>query len=297
MQNREHTNPDPDATQLPNLLLNGLVSVLDLKDCAEQQNLFCSAGAFIKITSMIHIIPGKSEASPTASGGSSSLCLAVLRALASLMAGNEETKDFFGKHIGYDQLKELILISFNHHLPRMLLSALFDLMLDGKIAAGPRVHESDDGTGDIFANPSDSNETVVSAATVSTVRNPSIASLLLKIVPHFDDRDQMLLIDILIKLASHSSLNRTRLCSENVLFQLLEMIPTNLPSQLLTRISSLIKILGQHTITVREVNKLISLLKPLGDLRVRCKPKRSKFRFHFSTHFYHPCSHHGSLLC
>jgi hypothetical protein len=266
---KEHTNPTPDTAELPTLLLNGLATILDLKDCLEQQNLFCSAGAFIKITSMIHITPGKAEEAIRAAGGGRTLCLSVLRALTSLMADNEENKDFFAKHIGYDQLKELILISFNHTLPRLLLTSLLDLMLDGKLSMSPRVHESDDGTGDVFAEPNEDGA-AISAASVSTLRNPSIASLLLKVILYFEEKDQQLLMDFMAKLASHSSLNRTRLCTENVLFQLLEMIPENLSSALVEKIANLIKLLGQHSITVREANKLISLLKPLtGDLRVR----------------------------
>lgn len=255
---KQLADPCLDSVQLPTLLLDGLAAVLDQKECTEQQNLFCTAGAFIKITSMIHITPGKVTLAPAESH---SLCLSVLRALTSLMAGNEENKDFFAKHIGYDQLKELILISFNHSLPRLLLTSLFDLMLDGKLLVG-RVEEADVAPGEA------GQEIAMATASGSTLRNPSIASLLFKIVLFFDEADQSLLLDFLIRLASHSSLNRTRLCGENILFQLLEMIPLKINPFLLAKISSLIKLLGEHTITVREVNKLISLLKPLkGDLR------------------------------
>jgi hypothetical protein len=103
------------------LLLKGIVSIVDLKDNKEQQNMFREAGAFIKVTSLIHITPNSRETLPD-------ICLAVLKALSALMAGNTENKGHFAEHIGYDQLKELILRAFNKQLSKKLLHSLFDLV-------------------------------------------------------------------------------------------------------------------------------------------------------------------------
>lgn len=98
---------------------------MELKDCKEQQNLFREAEAFIKLTSLINIIE---KACMLNAKPLDEICLAVLTALTSLMANNDENKEHFKNHIGYDQLKELILHAFNKQLPVSVLNALFDLV-------------------------------------------------------------------------------------------------------------------------------------------------------------------------
>jgi hypothetical protein len=106
---------------------------------------------------------------------------------------------------------------------------------------------------------------------LSVVKNPNIATLLLKLVPFFGEAEQNTLFDHLIQLVRGSSVTRSKFSSENMLYQLLGMITAHFSApELSDRLFTLITMLGEHNITVRDLNRLISLMKPLaGDYRVR----------------------------
>jgi len=165
-------------------------------------------------------------------------------------------------------------------------------------------------TGTIFAPPT---STLDDPLRFYAVRNANIALLMLKLMPYFQLTEQITLFDTLIVVVRASSINRSKFCSERLLFQLLKMVKTlhNTPALGTTnrlayptsirhlqpfaedRLYVLIKLLAEHSITVRELTKMISLLKPLpGDLKVHHSvpflffPIPIFFRFPFSISLY-----------
>jgi len=217
------------------LLFNGIRLVIARND--KTRRFFREAGAFLNITSLLHV-----ENSPDRLP---QVCVQVLATLVSLLAHSETSKEYMCQNIGYDQLKELILrsLSFDNrdYLPKELSGLMFDLLVDGHFDLETRY----------------------------TIQNPDAIEFFFKIVLHLPQEYRDRMIDMFTKLVEKCPLNQSLCCERSLIFSLLDLVPAiNQDDNLLQRIYSLIELLGTHSISVRELKRQFLLLKSKpGDFR------------------------------
>lgn len=101
------------------------------------------------------------------------------------------------------------------------------------------------------------------------IQNPEVVPVLFRLFPHMHSTSRHALLEAFLNIVQRSTLNQSLCCDQSLIFDLLGLIPgVQDDEEQAKQISSLITILGSFSITVRELKRLVSLLKSVGDCRV-----------------------------
>ena len=223
-----------------NLLLMLLSGVRNLvSKFPKSRSLFRTSGAFLNITTALNTEERLNRLPE--------LCIDVFKTILSLLSNSDKNKIHMQRDIGYDTLINLVLRALQcdneskllHHLTPLL----FDLLVDGKFDIQTRY----------------------------VIENPDIITFMFKLVLFLPDKQRNDMIDTFTSIVNKCPLNQSLCCEEQLIFCLLEMIPKiNQNANLLQKFSSLIEVLGTHSITVKELKRQFLLLKSEpGDFRPR----------------------------
>jgi hypothetical protein len=102
------------------------------------------------------------------------------------------------------------------------------------------------------------------------IQNPEVVPVLFRLFPHMHPSSRHALLEAFLSIVQRSTLNQSLCCDQSLIFDLLGLIPgLQDDEEQAKQISSLVTILGSFSITVRELKRLVSLLKSVGDCRVR----------------------------
>ena len=231
-------NEEREKEDYFNLLLRLLQEIRVITQrSAPSLRLFRETGTFLNITTVLNV-EEKKERLPE-------LCIEVVKTIHSLLMNSDKNKKYLSENIGYDQLIKLILRGLDcdidkkllHHLNKLLL----DLLVDGEYNRTEKY----------------------------VISNSDIILFIFKLILYLPNKQRNEIFDEFIYLVDKCPLNQTLCCEKELIFYLLEIIPSsNRDEDLLQRIFSLIELLGTHRINVKELKKQFLLLKTLpGDFR------------------------------
>eukprot|EP01119_Soliformovum_irregulare_P006368 TRINITY_DN1829_c0_g1_i4.p1 TRINITY_DN1829_c0_g1~~TRINITY_DN1829_c0_g1_i4.p1 ORF type:complete len:2863 (-),score=933.99 TRINITY_DN1829_c0_g1_i4:39-8627(-) len=228
---------------LLSLMLGGIRRVLNLN--LKKQRLFKKAGAFGKL--LFCIVPRTDpefQVEEMAKQPTMEQVLGeVLQTITKLLMNNPRNKENFARKIGYDQLVSVITLITGGDIPHSILLLLFDMLVDGDFNTESRY----------------------------VIQNVYVADVLCELLLKFRIPEQETLLETLIEISLKSTSNQSILCAHSFIYKLAELIEKITQVHLLEKASHLIEILGSHSITVKELKKLYSLLKTKpGNLRPLC---------------------------
>jgi WD40 repeat protein len=194
------------------------------------------------------------------------LCIQVIRTLTCLLSENEKSKEYMRNVIGYDSLRELILLSENYCPSQDLFGELLNMLVDGNFDMQTRFNIANAGIigtivqlcqycGDIFVA---SFLTQFKAIVEKCVHNRNVCcsvnliSLLLEMIPRWESN---------AATASEDALNSSR----RRIFKLRKSSADGAALVITTLLIDLIQILGRHSITVAELKTFFALIKRQSD--------------------------------
>ncbi|EGG24619.1 BEACH domain-containing protein [Cavenderia fasciculata] len=205
-------------------LLDGIRQVV--KSNPKKQQLFKKFGVFIKIVTLINVEDTRERLS--------TVCHSVLRTIIILISNSPKIKKHFRNHIGYDTLRDLIVQAENQ-VSETTMNLLFDMMVDDEF---------------------DGEYSYV-------IQNSDAALLLFSLLKYFSEPLQHKILDTFTPIVLKCTTNQSVCCNCHLIYHLLETIneKNNQTMGVTTKILVLVQNLGDHSVSVRELKKLFTLLK------------------------------------
>lgn len=215
----------------------------------------------------------------------------VLQTLAVLMANHPKNQESFQKNVGYEVLGNLLLRAEHGRPSRELFDALFAMLVEGVPGLSSPEHPPDTSTNSVDpaaqlsprqrAEGSPAAPTKSAAATApDTMRekyifeNPEVVWLMFELLPHCEKQHQLDFLNFFTSMVSRSVLNQAECAKANirVIDSVLNLFP-KLTNHLLQdplcdpftqrfaeKLITLIRILGSHSITVKEIKRFFALI-------------------------------------
>lgn len=206
-----------------------------------------------------------------------SVCISVVQTLTALMAGNKKSQDLFRQNIGYDLLADLLLRAEQNKPSREVYASLFDMLVDGDffIQLGP-----------MSSLTSNCNlEKDGESSGKYLIKNPDVITMMFsrQLLLKAEHALQSEIFDAFTNIVAKSALNQSYCCRVNLIDALLDLFPSlpqNLPEQkeeqsLAKKTIDLIKLLGTHSISVKQLKRFFSLMKSRTLLRPGTEPGKT----------------------
>ncbi|KAK9271394.1 hypothetical protein L1049_026984 [Liquidambar formosana] len=207
-------------------LLVGMRDML-LTDQEYYQALFCDGECFLHVVSLLN---GNLD-----EVNGEKLVLNVLQTLTSLLASNDASKAAFRSLVGkgYQTLQSLLLDFWQWWPSEGLLSALLDMLVDGKF--------------DIKASP--------------VIKNEDVIILYLSVLQKSSDSLQHYGLNVFQQLLRDSISNRASCVRAGMLNFLLDWFSQEENASVILKIAQLIQVIGGHSISGKDIRKIFALLR------------------------------------
>ncbi|XP_042508929.1 BEACH domain-containing protein B-like isoform X1 [Macadamia integrifolia] len=207
-------------------LLVGMRDML-LSDKMYYQTLFRDGECFLHIVSLLNGNLDK--------GSGEKLVLNVLQTLTSLLAGNDTSKASFRALVGkgYRTLQSLLLDFFQWQSSEGLLSALLDMLVDGKFD--------------------------IKLTTV--IKNEDVVLLFLSVLQKSSDSLRSYGLNVFQQLLRDSISNRDSCVRAGMLNFLLDWFAQEENDGVILKIAQLIQVIGGHSISGKDIRKIFALLR------------------------------------
>jgi len=233
---RVQKGPLPSHFSLLVTLFKGMRKVMTINKSS--QDLFRESHSFIKIINLL--------ANETNPQNLPLLCLQVLKTLNALMRANDQNKDYFYEKIGNNKLAMHINAGISAELQTSesllhhhLITLLFEMLVDQRLDDNTKYNQYN-------------------------IKNPKAVALIFSVFPNLPPEQQAQILSMFCDLVKRNTINKSLCCGQDLIFILLQIIHSfpQLPDNLLLRKGlQLIRILGTHSITVRELKLFFRFLK------------------------------------